>query len=75
MKRMVLLHNLRIEGVTGLDKKLTLDIVVREDMIDVCIGGRRCVVNRLPESEGRDVFFFVNNGTVAFRDLHLKKLN
>lgn len=35
LKRMVLLHNLRIEGVTGLDKKLTLDIVVREDMIDV----------------------------------------
>lgn len=75
LKRMVLLHNLRIEGVTGLDKKLTLDIVVREDMIDVCIGGRRCVVNRLPESEGRDVFFFVKNGTVEFRDLHLKKLN
>lgn len=44
-------------------------------MIDVCIGGRRCVVNRLPESKGRDVFFFVKNGTVEFRDLHLKKLN
>lgn len=75
VKRMALLHNVRIEGVTGLDKAVTLDIVVRDDIVDVCVDGRRCLINRLPESTGRDVFFFVKNGTAEFRDLRLDRMD
>lgn len=75
VKRMVLLHNLRIEGVAGLERPFTLDLIVCGDLIDVCIDGRRCAINRLPEAKGNDVFFFVKNGTARFRDLRIKSLD
>lgn len=76
LKRMVLLHNLRIEGVTGLDKKLTLDIVVREDMIDVCIGGavRGQPVARI-QGTGRVLFREKRDGRIpglAFEETELR---
>lgn len=74
LKRMVLLHNLRIEGVAGLDRPITLDVIVRGDVIDVCIDSRRCLVNRLPRSRGRNLFFYAKNGTARFRDIRLREL-
>lgn len=73
-KRLVLLQNTLIYGVDGLDKPVKLDIIVKGDIIDANIDGRRCIVNRLPEQKGRDLYFFTKNGNSVFKNIRLYKI-
>lgn len=57
-ERTVRLGNTRIEAVEGLDKPMTLDIVMQDDIIDVCINGKRCLVNRMPEQKGNFLWLY-----------------
>jgi hypothetical protein len=74
-KRLVLLHNTLIEGVTGLDKAAKVDIIVKDDIIDVNINGERSIINRLSEQKGENVFFFAKNGKAAFKDIKVYRLD
>ena len=69
--RTVMLAQQRIEGVNGLDAPFTLEIILQEDIIDVCIGEQRCMINRLPELRGNRLFFFCENGAVRFTDIEV----
>ncbi|MDR0796523.1 MAG: family 43 glycosylhydrolase, partial [Tannerella sp.] len=63
-----------IESVGGLDKIIKLDIVMKEDIIDVSINNERCIVNRLPEKKGGCLWFFVRNGNAKFSNIKVYPL-
>jgi len=65
-ERKVELHHQPIVNVHGLDRPFTLDIVLKGDIIDVCIDNRRCLVNRCPELCGDRLFLFCQDGDVVF---------
>jgi beta-fructofuranosidase len=63
-----------IKAVEGLDKKLQVQIVMKGDIIDVCIDGKRCIVNRLYEQKGTVLGFFARHGEVAFGSIKIMPL-
>jgi hypothetical protein len=72
--RTVTLAQERIEGVTGLDGPFRLEVILKDDLIDVCIGEQRCIINRLPELQGDRLFFFCENGAVQFTEIEVNLL-
>jgi hypothetical protein len=67
-------NDARIEAVSGLDKKLKVEIILKEDILDVCIDNRRCIVNRLPESKGTQFWLFARQGEVKFSNIRIYHL-
>ena len=67
--RTVRLHDSSISAVTGLDKPMKLTIVMKGDIIDLCVDNRRCIVNRLPEKKGSQLWFFARNGKLRFENI------
>jgi hypothetical protein len=47
---------------------------MKEDIIDLCIDGRRCIVNRTPEQKGSMLWFFAKHGTVKFKSVKVNPL-
>jgi beta-fructofuranosidase len=70
----VALADQRLEGGGPLVEPFALDIVLQGDIIDVCVGGRRCLINRLPERAGSRLFLFCENGAVAFEEVVVRAL-
>lgn len=60
-----------VDGVTG---SVTLEVIVSDDIFDVCIGNKRCMINRLPEKKGDRLFFFAQNAHVRFTQINLMAL-
>ncbi|HEV2481507.1 MAG TPA: family 43 glycosylhydrolase [Puia sp.] len=71
----VALAESHIKAVEGLDKKMHISIVAKGDIIDVCIAGKRCIVNRLYEKKGTVLGFFAKHGTVAYSNIKINSLN
>jgi hypothetical protein len=69
--RTVTLADEQIEGVLGLDEPFTLEVILQEDIIDVCIGGARTVINRLPELQGDRLFFCCDGGAARFAEIEV----
>lgn len=74
-KRSVSLHESRIEGVEGLRDEVDLNVTVMDDIIDVYINNERCIINRLGEQKGENIFFFVKNGTAVIKDINLYRID
>lgn len=72
--RSVRLADAHIEAVSGLDKAIRVDIVMKDDIIDVCVDNRRCIVNRLPEKKGSYVWLYAKQGKVTFRNVRISPL-
>ncbi len=58
--------------LAGLDRPFNLELALQDDILDVCVDGRQCLINRLPELTGRDLFFWAENGTVNFENLEIQ---
>jgi hypothetical protein len=63
-----------IAGVRGLDAAVALDIVLKDDIIDVCVNERRCLVSRFPGLRGERLFLFCENGDVVFESVEVRPL-
>jgi hypothetical protein len=70
----VSLGNTGIRAVKGLNGPIKVDMIVEEDIIDVCVDGRRCIVNRTPESKGNFLWFYAKHGTVTFSSISIRPL-
>ena len=70
-ERLVVLEDEAIECVEGLDGPIDLDVVLRGEIVDVCVDGHRCMVNRLPELKGDRLFLSVEWGSATFEDLRV----
>lgn len=53
-------------AVEGLDQPFTLEIVLHDDIIDVCIDHRRTIIDRCPERHGDRLLFYALNAGVSF---------
>ena len=58
-----------IEGVEFLGEHFDLEVVCRGDILDANIGGRRCLINRLPQARGASLFLFAENGNETAFDV------
>lgn len=73
LKRVTLAHE-SIDNVDGLDQPFTLELSASGDIIEACVAGQRCLINRLPELTGDRMFFFCENGAVTFDDIEIKPI-
>lgn len=71
----VSLGNTDIKGVTGLSKTNRIDIILNDDIMDVCIDGRRCIVNRTPEQKGTYLWLYGKHGTIKFKSIKIYPLS
>ena len=62
----VTLQQQQLWAVTGLYQPFTLEVVLWDDIIDVCVDDRRTVLDRCPERRGDQVMAYVEDGEVAF---------
>ncbi|MCM8768090.1 MAG: hypothetical protein NC911_00150 [Candidatus Omnitrophica bacterium] len=62
------------EKVEGLTSPFSLDIIVIRDIIDVEIGRKRCLINRLPEGRGISLTLFARNGEVTFKKMAIRPI-
>ena len=64
--RVASLNEQWIYGVDGLDRPFSLEIVLRDDIIDVCIDGHRTLIDRCPEQRGGRMLLYAQDSEVAF---------
>ena len=69
-----LAHDASLDKVDGLGNKQSLTIVMKDDIIDVCIDQRRCIVNRLPDQNGSYLWFYAQGGNVSFTNVKISSL-
>lgn len=72
--RTVRLQDQVITRVDALLQPLRLDLMVCDSLIDCCIDGRRCLIDRCPEQHGDGVLFYACNAAALFRDIRLSPL-
>jgi len=63
-----------LNDVSDLNKPFTIDIIMKDDIVDVCIGNRRCIVNRLIEKKGDSLWFFVKQGSIEFDNIQISTI-
>jgi hypothetical protein len=64
-------HSARLNGqalgaVSGLDQPFDLEIVLHDDIIDVCIDHRRTIIDRCPERHGNRLLCYALDGGASF---------
>ncbi len=70
----VSLGNTSITGVSGLDHSIQVDIVMKGDIIDVCIDNKRCIVNRVIEHKGTNLWMYAKHGNVDFKSIKISEI-
>ena len=63
-----------ISDVRGLERPFTLDVVLRNDIIDVCIDDRRTVVARYWDPRGDRLLLYAQDADVAFESVVVRPL-
>ena len=73
-ERKVDLFDTSILAIDGMNRPFDLQVVLKDDIIDVCIDQRRCILNRCPEQQGDQLFVFCHNGSVTFEGIVVQAL-
>ena len=63
-----------IYDVTGVGQSFDLELIVKGEIVDVCIDKRRTLVARIPAMEGAHIFAFAQNAEVTFENVELRPL-
>jgi hypothetical protein len=64
-----------IENVENLDRPFRLDVIVKDDIIDVCIDQRRTMITRRdPQPDGDRLFLFAREADVTFDEIVVRPL-
>lgn len=72
--QIVTMHNTSINAVDNLEKTIHLDVIVYDEFFDVSINNKRCILNRLPEQKGTNLFFYVKNGNAVISDIQIQEI-
>ena len=69
-------HWMAITGVTEMNNQpFTLDVIVKDDLVDASIDNRRTIITRnQTKLSGDRLFFFVNHGEVEFEKIQVRPL-
>lgn len=66
--------NRTLAAVEGLDGPVTLEVICRGDIIDVCVNGRRTLISRCLQPPGDRLFLFCHNGAIVCEDVVVQPL-
>ncbi|HPS00008.1 MAG TPA: glycosyl hydrolase [Candidatus Sumerlaeota bacterium] len=66
-------EDMALYNVTGLDRPFEFEMLVKGDVVDVCVDNRRTLVARLPVKE-TGLFAFAQNAEVEFESIEVKPL-
>lgn len=72
--QVVTLANTSISAVHGLNNTIKVDIIMKDDIIDVNVDNRRCIVNRLHEQKGNILWLYVKHGKARFKSIKVSPL-
>lgn len=72
-KQSVFIYNTGINTVKDLDKTVKVDLILKDEFIDMNVNGKRSIINRLPEKKGDKLFFFLKNGKARFKNISITK--
>ena len=64
-----------LTDVSGLDGAFGLEVILKEDIADVCIDRRRTLVDRWPERRGGAIWFYALDAGVGFADMRIEELS
>ena len=67
----VRLHDQMLTAVAGLDREFGLEIILIDDIVDVCIADRRTLVNRCPRLDGDRLVCYALDADVEFREIRV----
>jgi hypothetical protein len=73
-ERAATLQDQALADVDGLDRPFTLDILLKDDIVDVVIDNRRTLIDRCPQRSGDAILLFARNGAVRFDELSVRPL-
>ena len=62
-----------ISHVKGLDGPFTVDLVVKDDIVDACIDDRRTIIQR-HKADGDRLFLFARGAEVVFESVVVRPL-
>ncbi len=68
------LHDQALTAVHGLGQPFTLEVILWEDIIDVCIAGQRTIINRCPAQQGERLLLYARNADVTWRDIEVRPI-
>ena len=58
-----------LADVDGLDRSFTLDIILKDNLLDLCIDEQRTLVNWVPLLSGNRLILFVEKGEASFTEI------
>ena len=61
-------------GLAGLDRGIRIDLLLKDDLMDVCVDGRRTFIVRDP-SHGEGLYLFSEGGPLTVHDLEVRPLH
>ncbi|MHB1294245.1 MAG: glycosyl hydrolase [Anaerolineae bacterium] len=67
-------HTLFLDQVENLGNQVCIELVVYEDVVDLCVNGNRTLVAPNPETEHAGLFLFAHWGQVAFSEFNIAPL-
>ncbi|MDD6208967.1 MAG: hypothetical protein PUB21_00005, partial [Bacteroidales bacterium] len=68
----ITLGNTFIDDFSYLSEPFTVEIVMKGSVIDACINGERCIVNRVFDHNGECLTFYVRDGKVRIENLRIE---
>jgi hypothetical protein len=63
-----------IDGVDGLDRPFSLEVIALDGILDICVDGRRTLVNTVPVLDGRRLLLFAERGSATFEEIEARPL-
>ena len=73
-EKRVTLNDQSLLGIEGLDRAFSLDVILQEDIIDVCLDQRHCLIDRCPELDGEHLTFFAQGSGLTFGEIEIRPL-
>jgi hypothetical protein len=72
-------HRIEVPGGAALEDfdisdRLSIDLYVQDDMLDVCLDGRRTFVSRVPASDGDKLLFFSTGADTVFEYIRVQPI-
>ncbi|WP_138478286.1 family 43 glycosylhydrolase [Dyadobacter bucti] len=72
--KIVSLGNADMKAVDGLDKTIKIDLILNDDIVDMDINNKRCIVNRMTEQKGDYFWLYAKHGNIKFKSIKISPL-
>lgn len=69
-----LAHDAHMDKVDGLGGKISLTVILTDEVIDVDINHQRCIVNRLPDQTGSNLWAYAKGGKIKVSRMKIEQL-